>query len=144
MNIMEICVFCQEDFEEVIIFWECCDLLCLWNDLEMDIECKMNYDVSLFLVVEVNGDVVGMVMGGYDGYCGFVYYFGVYLEFCGCGIVNVLFNWLEKKLIVCGCLKIQINVLEDNDMVFGMYECLGYEYVDVLSLGKCLIEDEEY
>lgn len=29
-------------------------------------------------------------------------------------------------------------------MVFGMYECLGYEYVDVLSLGKCLIEDEEY
>lgn len=103
---MEICVFCQEDFEEVIIFWECCDLLCLWNDFEMDIECKVNYDVSLFFVVEVSGEVVGMVMGGYDGYCGLVYYLGVYLEFCGCGIVNVLFNWLEKKFIVCGCLKI--------------------------------------
>lgn len=141
---MEIRVFRQEDFEEVIIFWERCDLLRSWNDSEMDIERKMNYDVSLFLVVEVNGDVVGTVMGGYDGYRGFVYYFGVYLEFRGRGIVNALFNRLEKKLIVRGCSKIQINVSEDNDMVFGMYERLGYEYVDVLSLGKRLIEDEEY
>lgn len=77
-----------------------------WNDSEMDIERKMNYDVSLFLVVEVNGDVVGTVMGGYDGYRGFVYYFGVYLEFRGRGIVNALFNRLEKKLIVRGCSKI--------------------------------------
>ena len=40
--------------------------------------------------------------------------------------------------------KIQINVPEDNDMVLGMYERLGYEHADVLSLGKRLIEDEEY
>ncbi|PLN36326.1 GNAT family N-acetyltransferase, partial [Klebsiella pneumoniae] len=26
----------------------------------------------------------------------------------------------------------------------GMYERLGYEYADVLTLGKRLIEDEEY
>ncbi len=37
-----------------------------WNDPEMDIERKMNHDVSLFLVAEVNGEVVGTVMGGYD------------------------------------------------------------------------------
>ncbi|MCJ8676288.1 GNAT family N-acetyltransferase, partial [Escherichia coli] len=43
-----------------------------------------------------------------------------------------------------GCPKIQINVPEDNDMVLGMYERLGYEHADVLSLGKRLIEDEEY
>lgn len=81
-------------------------MLRLWNDLEMDIERKMNYDVSLFLVAEVNGEVVGTVMGGYDGHCGFAYYFGVHLEFCGRGIANALLNWLEKKLIACGCLKI--------------------------------------
>lgn len=36
------------------------------------------------------------------------------------------------------------KVPEDNDMVLGMYERLGYEHADVLSLGKRLIEDEEY
>lgn len=61
---MEIRVFRQEDFEEVITLWERCDLLRPWNDPEMDIERKVNHDVSLFLVAEVNGEVVGTVMGG--------------------------------------------------------------------------------
>ncbi len=63
---MEIRVFRQQDFEEVITLWERCDLLRPWNDPEMDIERKLNHDVSLFLVAEVNGEVVGTVMGGYD------------------------------------------------------------------------------
>ncbi|ABF04590.1 conserved hypothetical protein [Shigella flexneri 5 str. 8401] len=143
-NTMEIRVFRQEDFEEVITLWERCDLLRPWNDPEMDIERKMNHDVSLFLVAEVNGEVVGTVMGGYDGHRGSAYYLGVHPEFRGRGIANALLNRLEKKLIARGCPKIQINVPEDNDMVLGMYERLGYEHADVLSLGKRLIEDEEY
>jgi hypothetical protein len=63
VNTMEIRVFRQEDFEEVITLWERCDLLRPWNDPEMDIERKVNHDVSLFLVAEVNGEVVGTVMG---------------------------------------------------------------------------------
>ena len=143
-NTMEIRVFRQEDFEEVITLWERCDLLRPWNDPEMDIERKMIHDVSLFLVAEVNGEVVGTVMGGYDGHRGSAYYLGVHPEFRGRGIANALLNRLEKKLIARGCPKIQINVPEDNDMVLGMYERLGYEHADVLSLGKRLIEDEEY
>lgn len=78
---MEIRVFRQEDFEEVITLWERCDLLRPWNDPEMDIERKVNHDVSLFLVAEVNGEVVGTVMGGYDGHRGSAYYLGVHPEY---------------------------------------------------------------
>ncbi len=81
---MEIRVFRQQDFEEVVTLWERCDLL------------------------------------------------------------RALLNRLEKKLIARGCPKINIMVREDNDVVQGMYERLGYEYADVLTLGKRLIEDEEY
>ena len=59
-------------------------------------------------------------------------------------VANALLNRLEKKLIARGCPKINIMVREDNDVVQGMYERLGYEYADVLTLGKRLIEDEEY
>ncbi|MFV2256350.1 GNAT family acetyltransferase, partial [Escherichia coli] len=86
----------------------------------------------------------GTVMGGYDGHRGSAYYLGVHPEFRGSGIANALLNRLEKKLIARGCPKIQIIVPEDNDMVLGMYERLGYEQADVLSLCKRLIEDEEY
>ncbi len=65
-------------------------------------------------------------------------------SFVGVGLpMRCLIGW-RKKLIARGCPKIQINVPEDNDMVLGMYERLGYEHADVLSLGKRLIEDEEY
>lgn len=47
---MEIRVFRQDDFEEVITLWERCDLLRPWNDPEMDIERKLNHDPELFLV----------------------------------------------------------------------------------------------
>lgn len=61
---MEIRIFQQDDFEEVILLWEHCDLLRPWNDPEMDIERKLNHDPELFLVAEVNGTIVGSVMGG--------------------------------------------------------------------------------
>ena len=86
----------------------------------------------------------GTVMGGYDGHRGSAYYLGVHPEYRGRGIANALLNRLEKKLIARGCPKIQIMVREDNDVVLGMYERLGYEHSDVLNLGKRLIEDEEY
>ncbi|XOL94713.1 GNAT family acetyltransferase [Enterobacter hormaechei] len=141
---MEIRVFRQEDFEEVITLWERCDLLRPWNDPEMDIERKVNHDVSLFLVAEVNGEVVGTVMGGYDGHRGSAYYLGVHPEYRARGIANALLNRLEKETDRPWLPENQIMVREDNDVVLGMYERLGYEHADVLTLGKRLIEDEEY
>ncbi|BBI92754.1 GNAT family acetyltransferase [Serratia symbiotica] len=141
---MEIRVFRQDDFEEVITLWERCDLLRPWNDPEMDIERKLNHDADLFLVAEVGGEVVGSVMGGYDGHRGSAYYLGVHPDYRGRGIANALISRLEKKLIACGCPKIQLMVSEDNDSVVDMYEKLGYELQDIVSLGKRLIEDQEY
>lgn len=141
---MEIRVFRQDDFEEVITLWERCDLLRPWNDPEMDIERKMNHDPELFLVAEVGGEIVGSVMGGYDGHRGSAYYLGVHPEFRGRGIANALLNRLEKKLIARGCPKINLMVREENDSVLAMYEHLGYEVQDSISMGKRLIEDQEY
>ena len=141
---MEIRVFRQDDFEEVITLWERCDLLRPWNDPEMDIERKLNHDADLFLVAEVGGEVVGSLRGGYDGHRGSAYYLGVHPEYRGRGIANALLSRLEKKLIARGCPKIQIMVREENELVIGMYERLEYEQQDVMLLGKRLIEDQEY
>lgn len=141
---MEIRVFRQDDFEEIITLWQRCDLLRPWNDPEMDIERKLNHDPDLFLVAEVGGEVVGSVMGGYDGHRGSGYYLGVHPDYRGRGIANALINRLEKKLIARGCPKIQLMVREDHDTVIEMYEKLGYEIQSVTNLGKRLIEDQEY
>lgn len=141
---MEIRVFRHDDFEEVITLWERCDLLRSWNDPEMDIERKLNHDSDLFLVAEVAGEVVGSVMGGYDGHRGSAYHLGVHPDYRGRGIANALISRLEKKLIARGCPKINLMVRGENDAVINMYEKLGYEMQDSVLLGKRLIEDQEY
>ena len=141
---MEIRVFRQEDFEEVFTLWERCDLLRPWNDPEMDIERKLQHSPDLFLVAEVAGEVIGSLMGGYDGHRGSAYYLGVHPEYRGRGIANALLNRLEKKLIARGCPKIHIHIREENDLVIGLYEKLEYEHQETILLGKRLIEDQEY
>ena len=84
-------------------------------------------------MAEVGGEVVGSVMGGYDGHRGSAYYLGVHPDYRGRGIANALINRLEKKLIARGCPKIQIMVREDNDTVVEMYEKLGYEIRGITS-----------
>ena len=141
---MEIRVYRQEDFEEVLTLWERCDLLRPWNDPEMDIERKINHSPEFILVAEVCGEVVGTLMGGYDGHRGSANYLGVHPDYRGRGIANALVNRLEKKLIARGCPKMNLMVRAENDAVVSMYEKLGYEISDTLLLGKRLIEDQEY
>lgn len=140
---MEIRAFRQDDFEEVITLWERCDLLRPWNDPEMDIERKLNHDADLFLVAVAGGEIVGTLMGGYDGHRGSAYYLGVHPDYQGRGFANALINRLEKKLIARGCPKMNVTVREENDAVAGFYEKLDYETQDSLVLGKRLIEDRE-
>ena len=92
----------------------------------------------------VGGEIVGTLMGGYDGHRGSAYYLGVHPDYQGRGFANALINRLEKKLIARGCPKINVMVREENDAVAGFYEKLDYETQDSLLLGKRLIEDREY
>lgn len=92
---MDIRTFQQGDFEEVVALWERCDLVTP-DDPETVIERKMAHDPALFLVAEVNGEVVGTLLGGYDGYQGYAYYLAVHPEFQGRGIANAMVARLEK------------------------------------------------
>lgn len=141
---MEIRVVQQSDFEELLTLWERCDLLTPENDPEMDIERKWRQDPDLFLVAEVNGQLVGSVMGGYDGHRGSACYLGVHPDYRGRGIANALLNRLEKKLRARGCPELLIALPEEFAALTGMYEHLGYDTAQTITLSKRLIEDEAY
>lgn len=141
---MEIRAFDQDDFEEIITLWERCDLLRPWNDPEMDIERKLNHDPELFLVAVVGAEIVGSVMGGYDGHCGSAWYLAVHPDYRGRGFANALLNRLEKKLIARGCPRIKLLIEDDSEELIGFYEKLDYELKETFCLDKRLIEDREY
>lgn len=75
----------------------------------------------------MTGEVVGTVMGGYDGIRGTACYLAVHPEFRGRGIANALISRLEKKLRARGCGRIEFLVNEESDAAICMFEKMLYE-----------------
>jgi ribosomal protein S18 acetylase RimI-like enzyme len=110
------------------------------NDPATSIRKKLAVECDLFFVAEVDGTVVGTVMGGYDGHRGWVYSLAVLPSHQRGGIGAALVRRLEMALAERGCLKINLQVRTTNTGVLAFYEKLGYKVEEIISMGKRLYE----
>ena len=133
--------FAPRDTESVVSLWQDTGLTRSWNNPHLDIQRKLAVQPELFLVAIDGDDVVGSVMGGYDGHRGWIYYLATSPRRRGEGIARTLVETVEEALLEMGCPKVQLMVREGNDGVLGFYDALGYERFDVATTGKRLIAD---
>jgi ribosomal protein S18 acetylase RimI-like enzyme len=138
---MAIRQFRPGDTDAVIDLWQRCDLVVPCNDPAKDIARKLNVGADLFLVDERDGDIVGSVMGGYEGHRGWVNYLAVNPSHQRKGIGRALMAEVEIKLIELGCPKINLQVRATNQAVIAFYESLGFANDNAVGLGKRLEED---
>ncbi len=134
--------FDSKDTEIVVNLWTACGLVKPWNDPHLDIERKRRVAPELFLVGEVNDELVATAMGGYEGHRGWVNYLAVRPDLQGGGYGRQMMRVLERLLIARGCPKINLQVRTSNKEVIAFYEAIGYKQDDVISMGKRLIADE--
>ena len=140
---MQIRPFELKDEEQVIALWQECKLVVPWNDPKKDIQRKLKVNPELFLVGEIDGDIVGSIMGGYEGHRGWVNYLAVSPSYQNKGYGRQLMNAVEKKLEKMGCAKVNLQVRETNLEVIEFYKAIGYDLDHVIGMGKRLESDEE-
>ena len=133
--------FAVVDTQAVVGLWTVCGLTRPWNDPNKDIERKLAVQPELFLVMELDGAIMGSAMAGYDGHRGSVYYFAIDPAFQGQGHGTRLMKAVETMLIAMGCPKLSILVRRENTSVREFYAKADYAEDDVISLGKRLIPD---
>lgn len=129
------------DYEPVLELWKSIEkgVHVGRSDASTEIEKKIRHDPDLFLVAESEEEIVGTVMGGFDGRRGLVYHLAVAASFRGCGIGSDLMNELESRLRAKGCLKCYLMVTVDNLKVAEYYEKRGWQPMDQVRLyGKDL------
>jgi len=139
--VMKIRVFNETDSPEVIALWR--DVAhgdAPHNDPETAIRQKLAIDPDLFFVADVDGKVVGTVMGGYDGHRGWIYAVAVDSRFRRQSIGSALMHRVEMALIERGCMKVNLQVLASNPGAVKFYETLGYSVEERVSMGKRLYE----
>src|SRR5262245_47276019 len=86
------------DESAVVSLWERCGLTRPWNDPRKDIRRKSRVRPDLFLVADLEGEIVGTVMAGYDGHRGWINYLGVAPEHRRKGLGRALMEEAERLL----------------------------------------------
>ena len=92
------------------------------SDEPDEIKKKLQRDPDLFLVAEVNGRMVGSVLGGFDGRRGMVYHLAVDHNYRQLGIGTDLMDELERRLRDKGCIRYYLLVTWDNEQAIHFYE----------------------
>ena len=134
----EIVVYKSEYRDAVVDLWKRCNLVVPQNDPVEDIQRKIDFQPSLFLVALLNGTLIGSVMVGYEGHRGWLNYLAVLPDHQKQGYGRKLVERAIEELERLGCLKVNLQVRNSNISAVEFYKHLGFKEDDVVSLGKRL------
>lgn len=129
----------QEDLQAVRDLWENAGpgIQLRRSDDPGEIRKKLSRDPDLFLVAELDGALVGTVIGGFDGRRGLIYHLAVKTDTREKGIGARLMQEVEKRLKEKGCIKMYLLVTKENEKAIRFYEKRGWSHMDhVLIYGK--------
>ncbi len=107
------------------------------SDTLEEVAKKLKRDPDLFLVADFQGEIIGAVIGGFDGRRGMIYHLAVDKEYHQYGVGSVLMDTLENRLREMGCLRSYLMVRKDNAAT-QFYEKQGWQALDIAVFGKDL------
>lgn len=108
------------------------------HDIDLSIDRKMAYQPELFFVAELDNQVIGTVMAGYDGHRGWLYAVAVDERFKRRGIARALVAHAEEALQRLDCVKINLQVDHGRDEALEFWKALGWREQAITSMGKTL------
>lgn len=111
------------------------------NNPSLVIDNKLFVDDDLFFIAMEDGQIVGTTMAGYDGHRGWIYSMAVIPEKRKSNIGTELLKHTENELKKLGCVKINLQIYKDNEIVKEFYLKNGYNIEERISMGKEIPEN---
>jgi len=130
----------HNDFPQVIDLWKNAGpgINVRRSDEKDEIVKKLERDPDLFLVAEIDEQIIGTVLGGFDGRRGMVYHLAVDNRYRKLGIGAALMKELETRMKQKGCIRSYLMVTRDNPEAIRFYKNSGWELMDLFTYGKDL------
>jgi ribosomal protein S18 acetylase RimI-like enzyme len=136
---MRIREFQLTDYDDVVGLWETAGLILRPGDELYGIKLKLQRDPDLFLVAEDGSEIVGVVMGAWDGRRGWINHLAVKPNRQREGIGRTLIGELEKRLSEKGAKKVNAQIYQWNTKSSDFFKSVGYEvHSDLVMIGKYL------
>ncbi|MDZ7816609.1 MAG: GNAT family N-acetyltransferase [Planctomycetota bacterium] len=131
--------FTISDYPAVRSLWKRAGIKLTLSDERSEIARMLKRNPFTCFLAELDGELVGAVMGSWDGRRGFVHHLAVEPEYHLRGIGRAMMEQLEKRFAEMEVVKITFLVENDNIGVVDFYRRLGYVLRDDLTaLSKTL------
>ena len=136
---MKIREFRIEEYPVVFELWKTAGLTIRPGDGFDEVKLKIERDQDLFLVAEEDGEIVGTVMGAWDGRRGWIYHLAIRPESQRKGIGSRLVREVEERLAAKGAKRVNAQVYTSNKQSLDFFKASGYETrPDLVMIGKQL------
>jgi ribosomal protein S18 acetylase RimI-like enzyme len=117
---------CCEDVGAVLELWRQADATPGVTDNADDLRRAVTEGRANVLVAEVEGQIVGSIIGTFDGWRGNIYRMAVHPHYRRRGIARALVGEVEKRLARQGAKRITALVEKDHPWATTFWQAVGY------------------
>jgi len=110
----------------ILALWRAADATPSVTDHPGDVERILRGAACLLLVAELGGRLIGTVIGGFDGWRGFLYRLAVDPAHRRCGVARRLVAEIERDLRRRGAVRITALVERDHPWATAFWTAVGY------------------
>jgi ribosomal protein S18 acetylase RimI-like enzyme len=116
----------SEEVEAVLELWRQAQATPSITDTADDLRRALAHPAAITLVAEVQGQLVGSIIGTFDGWRGNIYRLAVHATHRRRGIARALLAEVEKRLLRQGAKRITALVEKLHPQAVGFWEAVGY------------------
>ncbi len=118
-----------DEGQAVLDLWrQAGDVVASPTDSLEEVKVAINHSAALFLVAESKGQMVGTIIGTFDGWRGEVYRLAVAPEARRRGVARMLVEAAEEWMAGQGCHRISAIVEKDHPWATGFWDAAGYQW----------------
>lgn len=102
---------------------------------------KLRRDRDLFLVAGCGGEIIGTVMGAWDGHRGHAYHVAVHPTYQRRGVGRALMAELERRLWQKGARVLNLHYFNDSTWARDFYHRLGFQSATNATLAQKVLNE---
>jgi ribosomal protein S18 acetylase RimI-like enzyme len=112
--------------EAVLALWRKAETTVSPTDTVEDLHRAMTASPAVVLVADAEGQIIGSVIGSFDGWRGNIYRLAVHPDFRRHGIARTLVSEVEQRLVRQGAGRITAWVEKEHSWAMGFWQSIGY------------------